>query len=128
MRPSNPGEGTDDLLQHKSVYKTLRANISMGSAVTFDSSGNPATFNQDNTTGVMIRVGANANPFGLANFWSGSNTNTTVTHNLGRVPIGYYITKKTGTCDVYDGTTAATKSAITLKCTDGTQDTIIYIF
>jgi hypothetical protein len=128
MIPRNPGDLLDPDLQHKSVFRVLRANISIGQADTFDSAGNPATFTQDNGDGIMIRVGSNANPFGLSNSWAGTNVNTTIVHNLGRVPIGYFITKKTGACDVYDGSIVATKSNITLKTTDGTQDTVIYIF
>lgn len=128
MRPQNPASITDPLEHSKSFYKTLRANVSMGAAQDYASDGTPATFTQDNTDGVMIRVGSNTNPLSLVNFWSGSNTDTTVIHNLQRVPIGYYVTKKSDSCDVYDGTVIADDSTITLKNTNGSADTIVYIF
>jgi len=129
MKPQNPGAITDSLLQHKSVYKVLRANVSIGQVETYDATGVPATFIQDNGDGILIRVGTHANPHGLANAWTGNNTDTIVTHNLGRVPIGYYVTKKTVSCDVYDGTVLPDESTIVLKNTAGlTADTVLYIF
>lgn len=128
MRPQNPSVVTNPAHLANSVYKTLRGNVSMGSALDYDAVGQPASFTQDNTDGVMIRVGSSGNPFSLPNFWAGSNVDTTIDHNLGRVPIGYYVTKKDRTCDVYDGTLVATEQEITLKNTDGNADTVIYIF
>lgn len=130
MRPQNPAIADDDNNHQvlKSVYKTLRANISFGSAETYASDGSIATYSQDNTDGQLIRVAENANPLGLSSFWSGSNIDTTINHNLGRIPVGYTIVSKTKTCDVYTGTIVATEQTITLKNTDGTTDTVLYIF
>jgi hypothetical protein len=128
MRPQKPSSIGAQHIQNISFDKVLRANVSMGAAATFASDGSPATFSQDNTDGVMIRVASNANPLGIVQFWSGSNTDTTVVHNLGRVPIGYYVTKKSKTCDVYDGSVLPTDANITLRCTDGSADTVVYIF
>lgn len=127
MKPQNPTPSS----HHEtlvSMYKTLRGNTSFGSALTYASDGSIATYSQDNTDGILIRVAPNANPLGLGNFWSGSNSDTTITHNLGRVPIGYIVVSKNKTCDVYTGTIVATLHTITLKNTDGTTDTVIYIF
>jgi hypothetical protein len=123
MRPMDPSGITDPHILATSVNKVMRANVSKGSGATFDGAGNPTTFFQDNTDEVMIRVGP-----GLANTWAASNTDTTITHNLGRKPIGYYITKKSKTCDVYDGSVVATKTQITLRITDSTADTVLAIF
>ena len=128
MKPQNPGAVSDVRTVLNSFYKVLRANVSFGSPDTYAADTLPATFIQDNTDGILIRVGSNANPESLANFWSGSNTDTTITHNLGRLPIGYIVTRKSKTCDVYDGTIASTAQEITLKNTDGTADTVVYIF
>jgi len=129
MKPVQPSAQTSVSVQNTSVAKVLNANVSIGSTASYDSAGNPATFSQDNGDGIMIRVGSQGNPLGLPQAWTGNNVNTTITHNLGRVPIGYYVTKKTGSCDVFDGTVAATDSTITLQCSAGsTIDTIIYIF
>jgi hypothetical protein len=128
MKPQNPSALTPQGIQNNSFYKTLRGNISFGTAIEFDSAGAPSEYAQDNCDGILIRVGAVSNPFALSNFWSGSNSNTVIKHNLGRVPIGYIITAKNKTCDVYTGTVAPTSSQITLRCTDGTADTTVYIF
>lgn len=129
MRPQNPSGISDVIDLHKSVYKTLRGNISQGQISATASDGTPAVFTQDNTDGILVRVASLANPLGLSTFWAGDNLNTIIPHNLGRIPIGYYVTKKSEACDVYDGTVVADDQNITLKCTLGsTADTIIYIF
>ena len=129
MQPQKPGVLLNNQLQHTSVAKVLSANVSIGSAATYSSGGVPTSFNQDNGDGIMIRVAFVANPLGLPNVWTGNNTDTTITHNLGRVPIGYYVAKKTQSCDVYDGSILPTDSTITLCNTNGTgADTVIYIF
>lgn len=127
MRPQTPTTNThqETLV---SLHKVLRGNVSFGNALDYASDGSIATYVQDNGEGILIRVAPNANPLGLSNFWSGSNTDTIVKHNLNRVPIGYIITKKNKTCDVYDGTVVATKQEITLRCTDGSADVVIYVF
>ena len=129
MQAQTPSVGVDPHFQNVSFNKVLSGNVAIGQALTYDSAGNPATFSQDNGNGILIRVGSNANPFGLTNFWVGNNVDTIITHNLIRVPIGYYVTKKTKSCDVFDGTLTATDTTITLQCTQGlTADTVIYIF
>lgn len=45
------------------------------------------------------------------------NTNFTVTHNLGRIPVGYIIMTKNAACDIYTGTVAGTATQFTLKAT-----------
>jgi hypothetical protein len=45
------------------------------------------------------------------------NTDFTITHNLGRVPVGYWVMQKDRACDVYTGGVAATKTQITLRAT-----------
>ncbi len=45
----------------------------------------------------------------------GANTNFTVTHNLSRIPVGYWVMKKDRAVDVYTGTVAATATQLTLK-------------
>lgn len=130
MKPQNPSTANTDShhLVLGSLYKTLRANISMGSAATYASDGSIATYSQDNLDGILVRVAPTVNPLGLPNSWNGSNVDTLIEHNLARVPIGYIVVKKNKTCDVYDGSVASTTQAITLKNTDGTADTVVYIF
>jgi len=62
---------------------------------------------QDNIDGMWINV---ATP-------GAANTNFTVTHNLGRIPTGYIVMRKDATCDIYDGSVAATVTQLTLKST-----------
>lgn len=127
MRPQDPAKVADPHIISVSVNKVLLGNVSMGNPIGFDTSGQPSQFTQDNTDGVMIRVGANANPNSLPNFWVSGPT--LITHNLGRVPIGYYITRKNKTCDVFDGTVASwSLTKISLQITDITADTTVYIF
>ena len=126
MTPMVPGEATRQDLYNKSVYRSLNANVSMGSGTTFDGAGNATVFTQDNTDGVMIRVGP-----GLTNVWGAANTDTTIVHNLGRIPIGYYVTRKYQASDTYDAGTSAgwTDKNIVLRNTIGAAaDTVIYIF
>ena len=117
MRPQTPGVATDNLLQHQSVYKVFRANISMGQPATYDGAGIPITYTQDNTDGIMLRVK-----------WVTPNVDQTIPHNLGRVPIGYYLTRKDQTCDVYDGNLSGwTEANIVLRATTD-ADTTLYVF
>ena len=46
-----------------------------------------------------------------------ANTDFTITHNLGRIAVGYIIMSKTATCDLYNGSIAGTKTQITLRAT-----------
>lgn len=129
MQPIKPGALLDNQLQHISVAKVLSANVAIGQIATDASDGTPATFSQDNGDGILIRVASTANPLGLTQFWTGDNSDTTIIHDLGRVPIGYYVTKKSATCDVFDGIAPADSSTITLQNTNGsTVDTVLYIF
>lgn len=61
----------------------------------------------DNIDGVWANVVAPAAP----------NTDFTITHNLGRLPVGYWILYKDRAVDVYTGSVAATKTQITLRAT-----------
>jgi hypothetical protein len=46
-----------------------------------------------------------------------ANTDLTLTHNLGRVPVGYIVMSKTAACDIFTGTVAATTTQITIQGT-----------
>lgn len=45
----------------------------------------------------------------------GANTNFTVTHNLGRLPVGYILMKADRAVSIYTGSVAATTTQLTLK-------------
>lgn len=46
-----------------------------------------------------------------------ANADVVITHNLGRIPVGYHIMTKSVSCDVYNGSIASTKTQITLRGT-----------
>lgn len=128
MQPQTPAAISSQDELNKSFYRVLVGNTSPGNGDgTQDSAGQPLAFSIDNMCGRIIRVGSNANPNALPNFWSGSNTNTLITHNLNKIPYGYIVIAKSDTCDVYWGVVPATLTEITLKNTDGTQDTTIWL-
>lgn len=128
MQVQTPSTVSNQDEYNKSVNRALSGNISPGNGNgTEDSAGQPLTFTTDNTVGRIIRVGSTANPNGLPNSWPASNTNLTIEHDLNAVPYGYIVIAKSGPCDVYWGTVAATATFITLKNTDATQDTTIWL-
>lgn len=45
----------------------------------------------------------------------GANTDFTVSHNLGRLPVGYWIMQSDKSCNIYTGSIAATTTQLTLK-------------
>src|SRR6266404_8746556 len=61
----------------------------------------------DNINGSWINVVAPVAP----------NTDFTVNHNLGRLPVGYWIMQKDRATDVYTGSVAATATQLTLRAT-----------
>jgi hypothetical protein len=63
--------------------------------------------NADNVDGAWVNVVTPAAP----------NTDFTVNHNLGRLPVGYWIMQKDRAVDVYTGSVAATKTQLTLRAT-----------
>lgn len=95
----------------------------------------PSTLEQgvkglDNTYSLLARVlngnlgfGDGTNRDNLDGVWASPvtpgapNTDFTITHNLGRVPVGYFVMSKSGACDVYTGSVAATSTQLTLRGT-----------
>ena len=135
MQPSKPSVIMDNLLQHQSLARILAANVSIGSGAAFDSTlplGIPTIFSQDNGDGIMVRVGPNQPALlpipGVA--WGTANTAITIQHNLGRIPIGYYVVRKYQACDVYDvgDNVGWSKTEIVLLNTVADADTVLYIF
>ena len=108
----------------QSVDKVLSAGIDMGEATGVDSSGVYNTFKQSNSTGVLIRVGANGSTEPVQ--WDSSGA-VTVNHALNRQPIGFKLVDKDGAVDVYR-TAVPTDTQIQLQTTDKTINTTVYIF
>lgn len=127
MKPTTPAGISNQDVLNKSINLVLTGNTSPGNGDgTEDASGQPLAFTLDNMCGCILRVGSNVNPYTLPNFWSGSNLDTVITHNLNKIPYGYIVIAKSGNCDVYWGSVVADLTTITLKNTDGTQDTTIW--
>jgi hypothetical protein len=126
MQIIQPSQVLEQHVQNVSVAQALNGNLSPGNGTDFDTSGQPLTYSSDNMSGVILRIGSTANPHGLTNSWVGSNADTTIVHNLNKVPYGYIVIAKDKPCDVYWGSVAATDIDITLKCTDGSTDTTIW--
>jgi hypothetical protein len=84
----------------KSIYQNLtlvvNGNLGFGDGT-----------NSDNVSGSWINVVAPAAP----------NTDFTVTHNLNRLPVGYWAMQKDRACDVYTGSVTASKTTLTLRAT-----------
>lgn len=118
-------ENQDSL--NKSITKVFAGNVSPGNGLTFDANNQPTTFSVDNTVGRIFRIGSTANPLGLTYAWPASNTNLTIEHDLNTIPYGYIVIAKSGPCDVYWGSIIATDTNITLKNTDATKDTTIWL-
>lgn len=127
MNPLNPSIISNQDQLNKSFYKVLTSNVSPGNGLTFDPNKQPLTFSPDNTSGIVIRIGSSANPYALPANWVAANTDLTFAHNLNRIPYGYLVIAKSKTCDVYWGSVPATNTNITLRITDATADTTIWL-
>ena len=131
MQVQQPGALTDQNIQNISVSNVLNGNVEFAAASAWDSAGNPSVFTQANLAGNIFRVASNANPYGLPNSWSAAIGVGTVTiaHDLGWVPTGYIVVGKSIPCDVYSALPlAATEAQITLSCSNGSADVLIFIF
>src|ERR1700679_1392834 len=73
----------------QSLASIINGNISFGNGS-----------QSDNINGIWSSVTTPGTP----------NTNFTITHNLGRVPVGYIVMSKTAACDVFTGSIAATST------------------
>ena len=91
------------------VYRNLatafNGNIGFGDGVS-----------SDNISGNWVSV----------NFPS-ANTDVTVTHNLGRIPVGYLAMTKSQAGDIFTGSVAATKTQITLQSSTAGQMASLFI-
>lgn len=56
-----------------------------------------------------------------------ANTDFTVVHNLGRIPVGVDLKMKNNPCDVYTGSVPATKTEITLRATGPSVTVSLFI-
>lgn len=78
------------------VAKTVNYGISFGDGT-----------QSDNIDGIWANVVTPGAP----------NTDFTVTHNLGRIPVAYFVATKAAACDIYTGSVASTTTTLTLRGT-----------
>jgi hypothetical protein len=101
-QPSRIIDNTKKVLED--LYQLIRGNITFG-------------------TGPINNVNSNDESKNIAGAWAAAttpgvvNTEFVVTHNIGRVPTGFFVVHKSGACDVYDSGTAWTATQIFLKAT-----------
>lgn len=60
--------------------------------------------------------------------FASANTDTTITHNLGRVPVGYHVVSKSASTDVFNGVAAWTTTQITLQSSVAGVTVKLFIF
>lgn len=56
-----------------------------------------------------------------------ANTDFTITHNLGRIPVGYLTMTASIATDIYTGSVAATKTQITLRSSAANANITLFI-
>lgn len=86
--------------------KILRGNVSFGDGT-----------NTDNVFGVWVTVISPVAP----------NTQFTVNHKLGQVPVAFDVKRKNAAGDVYDSGTPWTKTQIFLKCSGASVTLTLFI-
>ena len=109
----------------QSVYKALNGALTFGNPTKQDANGVYNAFTSDNSSCVLLYIGANGSGATLS--WLASNTGQAINHGLLRQPIGFIPIYKSKTCDIYSTATPTTNN-ITLAITDDTAMTIVMVF
>jgi len=109
----------------QSVDKTLSAGVDMGVPIGQDPTGVYNAFEQGNSNGTLIRIGATASTEAIK--WSGIGVGIVIQHGLDRQPIGFKIVDKDKSVDVFR-TAVPTDTTITLAPTDNTASVTVYVF
>jgi hypothetical protein len=143
--PIAPSALQNPQIQNMSIYRAMRSlveiatqdqtiqlppgqtNFSFGSVATYASDGTPATFNQGDLDGILIRVFAAGSPLGPLQWYTGGNA-TPIPHTLNRIPIGYWVVRNELGAMIYDGGIAWTATEIYLNTTHSNSDIILWIF
>ena len=107
MRGSSLSDLIGSLSQHfKEMARVINGNISFGDGT-----------DPGNIDGVWVSATTDATP----------STDFIVTHNLGRVPVGFFVVDKTANLDVWRNG-AATTTALTLRSDVGSETILLFIF
>lgn len=96
------------------LYRATRGNLSFGTGPSNLINNNDKS---QNIAGAWASVTSPGTP----------NTEFAVTHNLGHVPTGFDVKRKSASCDIYDGTTAWTDTQIFLKATVASVSLTLFI-
>lgn len=116
----------EQLRWSQSVHKALNGGVDMGVPISKNTAGVYNEFEQGNSTGNLIRIGAHGTTEQQYT-WGSTSVGIPVQHGLGRQPIGFKIVDKDKTVDVYR-TTVPDESTITVAPTDNTANVTLYIF
>jgi len=108
----------------QSFYKTLKGGVDMGVAVGKNAAGVYNSFEQGNSNGVLVRIGANSSSEQYK--WSGGST-VTVTHGLGRQPIGFKIVDQDANATIWR-TAVPTTTTLALQSSSNAVNVTVYIF
>lgn len=114
MRPEQPFHFHDPSNVTKTLqkmYKIFRGNVSYGNLTSTDEGRNVDGWP---VTGVVTP--------GVA------DTTFSVTHGLGRIPVGFHVMSKNKAVDVYESGTAWTNTTISLKASVATATVKLFIF
>ncbi len=81
----------------------------------------------------QISFGNGSSPDNIAGVWSAvvdtglANTDFTVTHNLGRIPVGYLTMTASIATDIYTGSVSATKTQLTLRSSAAHASILLFV-
>jgi len=73
-----------------------------------------------------LEFDSNLNTSSVSVTFTAANTDTMVTHGLGKVPVGYLKSKASANCNIFDGTKSATDTVIYLQSTAPATVTLIF--
>lgn len=109
-----------------SVHKVLNGQIDQGTPTSKDATGNWNQFQNPNTSGILIRIGANGTTSNKY-IWGASNTAITINHGLGRQPIGVRLESSDAALNIYQTQTPDTNNVYVAPSNNAANATI-YIF
>jgi hypothetical protein len=112
--PVDEGDNLPAVL--KDAYKALRGNISFGKQ----------GFNKQSVNLNLVTDNIDGN-FDVISDTGLADTQFTVTHNLNRQPIGYFVIRQSKAGSFYDSGTAWTTTQIFLKCSGANVAATIFV-
>jgi hypothetical protein len=110
----------------QSVHKQINGSLSMGEPIGKDSTGNYNAFNQGNTSGVLIRIGASGTS-GNSYAWTTTGTGISINHGLLKQPIGFHLVNSDKSLNIWQ-TVTPDVNTITLAPSDATANATVYVF